>query len=286
MNELKNQIFQAALSLKIKDRLYDLSKPLVMGILNITPDSFYDGGQYEQATTIIQQCHKMLEEGADIIDIGAYSSRPGADAISQELELERLIPAIQLIIREFPEVNLSIDTFRSEVARQAVDQGVSMINDISGGNLDDKMFETVASLKVPYVLMHMKGNPQNMATQNNYEDILLEMLAYFEKKVYKLQALGVKDIIIDPGFGFAKNIAQNYFLLNHLAYFQILNRPVLVGISRKSLIYKTLHQSPQEALNGTSVLNTVALLQSASILRVHDVREAREAIRLVAQLGS
>ncbi len=251
-----------------------------MGVLNVTPDSFYDGGKYQQSTATQAQIQKLIEEGADLIDVGGYSSRPGAQDVSVQEELNRVLPTIELIQKSYPEALISIDTFRAEVARRAIEQGADMINDISGGELDPAMFETIASLNVPYVLMHMRGTPQTMKTLTDYDDLLLEMISYFEKKVHILRDLGQKDIIIDPGFGFAKNITQNYYLLQHLECFDILNLPVLVGISRKSMIYKVLGNTAQEALNGTTVLNSIALLKKASFLRVHDVKAAREAIQL------
>ncbi|NOT75669.1 MAG: dihydropteroate synthase [Cyclobacteriaceae bacterium] len=255
-----------------------------MGILNITPDSFYDGGKFADQNTILNQVRKMLEEGADFIDVGGYSSRPGAKNISVEEELGRVVPVIELITKNFPEAILSIDTFRSEVARKSIEAGASMINDISGGELDPKMFETVASLKVPYILMHMRGTPETMLTLTEYEDIIKEMVLYFQTKIRQLHLMGVKDIIIDPGFGFAKTIDQNFKILQHLNYFRILGQPILAGLSRKSMIWRTLETSSENALNGTTALNSIALVNGANILRVHDVKEAVECARLVARL--
>lgn len=251
-----------------------------MGILNVTPDSFYDGGYYQQEKTIIEQAEKMIQEGATILDIGGYSSRPGADDIPPDIEKERVQKAIKAVLAQFPECLVSVDTFRSEVAKAALNEGACMINDISGGNLDTKMFELLANWNVPYVLMHMKGTPQNMKKQTHYTNFLLDILDYFYKKIIQLNTLGVKDIIIDPGFGFAKSINQNFELLQNLSFLNVLEKPILAGLSRKSLIYKTLNSSPQDALNGTTVLNTLALVQGASILRVHDVKEANECIKL------
>jgi len=251
-----------------------------MGILNVTPDSFYDGGYYQQEKTIIEQAEKMIQEGATILDIGGYSSRPGADDIPLDIEKERVQKAIKAVLAQFPECLISVDTFRSEVAKAALNEGACMINDISGGNLDTKMFELLASWNVPYVLMHMKGTPQNMKKQTHYTNFLLDILDYFYKKIIQLNTLGVKDIIIDPGFGFAKSINQNFELLQNLSFLNVLEKPILAGLSRKSLIYKTLNSSPQDALNGTTVLNTLALVQGTSILRVHDVKEANECIKL------
>lgn len=266
-----------------KDTLIDLSLPKVMGILNVTPDSFFDGGRYQKEYAILQKTSQMLEEGATWIDVGGYSSRPNATHINTDEEKKRVLDAIEIIFKEFPQANISVDTFRAEVAEVAVKAGACMVNDISGGNLDAQMFETVARLQVPYILMHMKGTPQTMTTLNNYEDILLEMIDYFQTKVFTLRNLGVKDIILDMGFGFAKNINQNFYLLKHLKYFSVLNLPILAGISRKSMIYKTLQIKPNEALNGTTVLHTIALLNGASILRVHDVKDAMQTIQLYKQ---
>lgn len=257
-----------------------LDTPKVMGILNITPDSFYDGGLYNAEKAMLSQTEKMLQYGVAIIDVGGYSTRPGAEDISLEEELSRVVKAIDSILKHFPETKISIDTFRSKVAKVAVEHGAVMVNDISGGSLDKDMFATVAALDVPYVLMHMRGNPKNMAQFTSYDNLLLEMVTYFQEKVSNLQVAGVKDIIIDPGFGFAKTIAQNYEILKKLNYFEILNLPLLVGLSRKSTIYKSLQIQPEEALNGTTVLNTIALMNGASFLRVHDVKEATEAIKL------
>jgi dihydropteroate synthase len=267
-----------------KGRLLDLSTPKVMGILNLTPDSFYDGGRRDSREEHLRQAEKMLKEGADLIDVGAYSSRPGATDISEAEELQRLIPVIEDLINEFPDVLLSVDTFRSEVARKGVETGAAMINDISAGNLDDKMMETVAQLQVPYVMMHMRGNPQTMKDLNTYEDLVQDILFYFSQKIDRARELGINDLIIDPGFGFSKNIAQNFELVSKLQLFKILQLPVLSGLSRKSLIYKTLNSTPDEALNGTTVLNTVALMNGAKILRVHDVKEAVECVKLVEHL--
>ncbi len=226
----------------------------------------------------------MLQEGADILDVGGYSSRPGAQDISVRQEIERVIPAIAAIKKHFPEAVVSVDTFRAEVARQAVNTGATIVNDISGGQLDADMYQTVAELQVPYILMHMRGTPQTMVQQNQYEDIITEILDFFARRINQLRHLGVKDIVVDPGFGFAKNIRQNFFLLKNLEVFKVLEAPILVGISRKSLIYKTLNIEPEQAGNGTTVLNTLALRQGAAILRVHDVRAAKEAIRLSTEI--
>lgn len=251
-----------------------------MGILNVTPDSFYDGGRFFTPDTIKTQAEKMLKEGADIIDVGGYSSRPGANDISEQEETDRVCDAIGILHKEFPSINISVDTFRSSVAEAGLKEGACMINDISGGELDNKMFSTIAKWKVPYILMHMKGTPQTMTKQTDYENLLLELLEYFNRKIEILKNLGVNDIIIDPGFGFAKNIKQNFLMLKNLPYIKVLEKPLLIGISRKSMIYKTLGVEPGEALNGTTVLNTIALQNKASILRVHDVKEAVECVKL------
>ena len=251
-----------------------------MGTLNITPDSFYQGSRKEQEGSILKEAEKMLSQGADILDIGGYSSRPDAADVDAEEEWQRVGKAIKLILQHFPEAAISIDTFRAKIARQAVNEGACIINDISGGELDKEMFATVAALQVPYILMHMRGNPQTMKAENQYTHLLHEIFDYFAQKVNKLRILGVNDIVVDPGFGFAKNIPQNYELLGNMSYFRVFGLPLLAGISRKSLIYKKLHVSPAEALNGTSVLNTICLMQGASLLRVHDVKEAVETIKL------
>lgn len=257
-----------------------------MGILNITPDSFYASSRSVYDQDILKKSEKMLIEGATILDIGGYSSRPGADDISEDEELSRVITAIKLITKEFPHAVLSIDTFRSEVAKQAVLEGVLIINDISAGELDSNMFQTAAALKVPYIAMHMRGNPQNMKSLTDYENIVKEIVDYFHVKINKLHELGVKDVVIDPGFGFAKTIDQNFTLLKHLEYFKVLGMPLLVGVSRKSMIWKTLEITPEEGLNGTTALHMTALLKGANILRTHDVKEAVEAIQLYSKICS
>lgn len=268
-----------------KGQLIDLSIPKVMGILNVTPDSFYDGGKYKDEVAIANQVALMLSEGATFIDIGAYSSRPNAAHISETEELQRLLPIVDLIGKEFPEAIISVDTFRSKVAKEAVLHGAALINDISAGSIDDAMFEVVGQLGVPYVMMHMQGTPQNMQQNPMYTDVTKEVLFYFSEKIAKAKAHKIHDIIIDPGFGFGKTIAHNYELLKHLEIFKQLDFPVLAGLSRKSMIYKVLEHSAAEALNGTSVLHTIALAKGASILRVHDVKEAVECIKLTAQLN-
>ena len=255
-----------------------------MGILNVTPNSFYDGGKHKEINSIIHQVDKMLSEGADFIDIGAYSSKPSAEFVSEEEEIKRLVHIIKELVETFPTIILSVDTFRANVAKASVENGVAMVNDISAGLLDDKMLETVADLKVPYIMMHMRGNPQTMQSLTNYEDIVKEMIFYFSERIQKARSFGISDIIIDPGFGFAKTLEQNYEVLHKMELFWMLELPLLAGISRKSMIYKVLESSPQEALNGTSVLNTIALQKGAKILRVHDVKEAVECIKLVSKL--
>lgn len=267
-----------------KGSLIDFHTPKVMGILNLTPDSFYDGGRNKTESDYLAHAEKMLMEGATFIDVGAYSSRPGAIDISEQEELQRIVPVVRSLVKKFPEVILSIDTFRSEVARQCVEAGAAIINDISGGNLDEKMLQTVAELQAPYILMHMRGTPKNMKELNSYDDLLKDILFYFSEKIAAARALGINDLIIDPGFGFSKNIQQNFELMSKLDLFQVLDLPLLSGISRKSMIYKTLGGTPDDALNGTTVLNTVSLLKGAHILRVHDVKEAMETIKLTEAL--
>ena len=252
----------------------------MMGILNVTPDSFFAGSRVESKKSLLDKAENMLTAGAAILDVGGYSPRPGAEHISEAEELERVTQAISDIIKSFPEAIISIDTFRATVAEAAVDAGAAMVNDISGGSLDDSMYKTVARLKVPYILMHMKGTPQNMVKQTDYDHLLTDLYAYFSKKVRQLQDLGVADIVLDPGFGFAKTKEQSYEVLRNLGYFKSLKLPLLAGLSRKSMIYKELGTSPEEALNGTSILNTIALMNGASILRVHDIKPAVEAVKL------
>jgi dihydropteroate synthase len=268
-------------TLNCNGTLLDLSDPIVMGILNVTPDSFYDGGRFLKEKDILMQVEKMLTEGASIIDIGGMSSRPGAVLISNEEEIERVVPTIRLIKKTFPEAILSVDTWRSEVAQCSVEEGVGMINDISGGQYDVHLFETVASFKnVPFVLMHIKDTPDSMQLAPHYENVLEEILKYFIEKAGLLRELGVKDIVLDPGFGFGKTITHNYEILKNMHVFKIMEMPILAGISRKSMIYKYLDIEPKDALNGTSALHMIALQQGAKILRVHDVKEAIEVIKL------
>lgn len=255
-----------------------------MGVLNITPDSFYDGGKYKDETSILKQVEQMLSEGATFIDVGAYSSRPNADHVSEDEELRRILPMVQLILDKFPKTLISIDTFRSKIAKQCIEAGATMINDISAGKLDEKMMPTIAKLQVPYIMMHMRGRPQTMQNLTDYEDLTKDILFYFSERISIARDLGIVDLIVDPGFGFAKTLEQNFELLNKLELFKMIEKPLLVGVSRKSMIYKTLGASAKDALNGTSVLNTIALQKGASILRVHDVREAVECVKLVEAL--
>lgn len=271
-------------SINCKGNLIDLSQPKVMGVLNITPDSFYDGGKYRDIDMILAQAKKMLQEGATFIDVGGYSSRPGAKDISPEEEKMRVVPIINLLVETFPEIIISIDTFRAEVAKAAIEAGAAIVNDISAGTLDDKMFATVAALKVPYIMMHMRGTPQNMKELTDYDDVVKDVIFWLSQKITAARAEGIDDIIVDPGFGFAKTTDQNFQILNKLEIFQSLEVPLLAGLSRKSMIYKSLDATPAEALNGTTVLNTVALQKGASILRVHDVQPAVEAVKLIEKV--
>ncbi|MWW24950.1 dihydropteroate synthase [Algibacter lectus] len=274
------------MTINCKGTLINLSSPKVMGILNLTPDSFYDGGQHKDEKSILNHTEKMLTEGATFIDIGAYSSRPNADHVSEAEELKRILPIVELVLKSFPETLISIDTFRSEVAKQSIEAGAALINDISAGKLDDNMLKTVADLHVPYIMMHMRGTPQTMQQQTNYNNLVKDIIFYFSERLMAAKELGIIDLIIDPGFGFAKTLEQNFQLLNTLELLNILEKPLLVGVSRKSMIYKTLNNTAKEALNGTSVLNTIALQKNASILRVHDVKEAMETIKLIESLNA
>lgn len=272
-------------SLNVNGRLLELSTPQIMGILNVTPDSFYAGSRMQTKADIAARARQILDEGATIIDIGAYSSRPNAEHISSEEEIKRLRTALEILKRNHPEAIISVDTFRADIAERCVnDYGVAIINDIAAGEMDSRMFETVARLGVPYIMMHMQGTPQNMQKEPHYDNLLKEVFMYFAKKVQQLRDLGAKDIILDPGFGFGKTLDDNYELMAHLEEFSIFELPLLVGVSRKSMIYRLLDTSPQEALNGTTILNTVALMKGADILRVHDVREAVEAVKIVEKL--
>jgi dihydropteroate synthase len=274
------------MTLNCNGKLIDLTSPKVMGILNVTPNSFYDGGKHTEEKVILKQVEKMLLEGATFIDVGGYSSKPNAEEVSEEQELQRILPVVQNISKEFPNTVISIDTFRSKVAQAAVENGSAIINDISAGNLDVKMMETVAQLQVPYIMMHMKGTPQTMQSLTQYENIVKEMLFYFSEKIALARSFGINDLILDPGFGFAKTVDQNFEVLNKLDLFQMTELPILAGLSRKSMIYKTLDTSAEFALNGTTSLNTISLLKGAKILRVHDVKEALECVQLFNQLNN
>ncbi|NQX98344.1 MAG: dihydropteroate synthase [Flavobacteriales bacterium] len=263
----------------------NLDEPIIMGVLNLTPDSFFDGGKQLNDEAIVKKVNAMEYNGAKIIDVGGYSTRPGAAEISLEEEMNRVLPIVKLIRSNFIDIIISVDTFRSVIAEKCVEAGASMINDISGGSLDDKMFDCIANLKVPYVLMHLKGNPQNMQENPIYENVTREVIKYFEDKLNQLSQMGVDNIILDPGFGFGKTIEHNYKLLNNLDSFKSFGYPILTGLSRKSMITKVLSTTPDEALNGTTTLNTIALMKGANILRVHDVKEANECIQLINKLN-
>ena len=272
------------MTINCKGKLIDLTTPKVMGILNLTPDSFYDGGKYQNENGIFLQVEKMLAEGATFIDVGAYSSRPGAKHISEEEELLRIVPMVKKLIAEFPNILLSIDTFRSEVAKQCVENGAALINDISAGEMDVKMMQTAGVLNVPYIMMHMNGTPQNMQKNPIYDNVTQDILYYFSEKIALARSFGINDVLIDPGFGFGKTNTHNFQLLNDLELFKNVELPLLIGLSRKSMIYKTLNTDAQNALNGTTSLNTISLLKGANILRVHDVKEAMECVTLTQNL--
>jgi len=271
-------------TLNLRGQMLDLSRPAVMGILNLTPDSFYAGSRTASVQQSVERAGEMLSEGAVFMDLGGYSTRPGATEVSDSEEADRVLPVVEALRQAFPEAYLSIDTFRASVARQAVEAGAVLVNDVSGGTLDPAMFPTVAALGVPYVLMHMRGTPQTMAQQTTYLDLVPDIRLELQQQLDRLRALGQVDVLIDPGFGFAKTPAQNFALLHELEAFHVFEAPLLVGLSRKSTIWRTLGISPEQALNGTTVLHTVALLKGAAILRVHDVREAVEAVTLVSHL--
>jgi dihydropteroate synthase len=276
----KDTFFHKKVTLNAGGKLIDLSRPKVMGIINLTPDSFYAGSRKKDVNAALLQAEKMLTEGADFLDLGAYSSRPGADDITVQEETDRLLPAVEAIVSSFPDAVLSVDTFRSQVAKAAVKAGAHIINDISGGQLDNDMFATVARLQVPYILMHMKGNPKTMQQLAVYDDVFAEVYDYFADKYYQLKQLGIHDVIIDPGFGFAKKPEHSYALMARLQDLDLLQLPILVGISRKKMIYGQLGITAADALNGTTALNTIALTKGANILRVHDVKEAVEAVKI------
>ena len=267
-------------NIRIGKNLVDLVTPKVMSILNCTPDSFYSESRIDSISTALFHAEKHIHDGADILDIGGYSSRPGAGEVSENEELTRVIPVIEAVRKSFPEILISCDTFRGKVAQEALEVGAQIINDISGGEIDPSILSVVSNFKCPYVLMHSKGNPQTMQNHTNYSSIFKEVVTYFSQKLHKLQQAGVHDVILDPGFGFAKSLEQNYALFNQLADFHFLGRPILIGVSRKSMIYNKLGITPEESLNGTTVLHTKAILAGAKILRVHDTKEAKEVIRI------
>jgi len=277
MNMFKTNSCQ---SINTKGKLITFDKALIMGILNVTPDSFFDGGKHNTLENALARASKMVEDGVDIIDIGAYSSRPGSPLISSQEEIDRAIPVIEQLVQLYPNLPISIDTFRADVAETAIKAGAHIINDVSGGSLDNNMFQTVAQLQVPYILMHMRGTPETMQTMTDYEDIVTDIAIYFGEKISTLRSLGVKDIILDPGFGFAKTVEQNYELLNRIEEFHYFGLPLLGGISRKSMIYKKLQITPQESLNATTALNTLLLERGVQILRVHDITEAKQLVNL------
>ncbi|WP_250632906.1 dihydropteroate synthase [Rhodoflexus caldus] len=282
METTKDMAFFPPQTLQINGRLLSLDKPRIMGILNITPDSFYGGSRFSATDEALRQAEQMLREGADFLDVGGYSTRPGAAEVPETEEISRVRPVVAALAKKFPQAIISVDTFRASVARVAVGEGANMINDVSGGQADAAMFAAVGELGVPYVLMHSRGNPQTMQQLTHYEDIFTELMYFFQERILQLQQSGCRDIIIDPGFGFAKTMEQNYALLKNLSVFRQLNKPLLVGISRKSMIWKKLGTLPEQALNGTTALHTIALLQGAQILRVHDVKPAAEIIRLLS----
>ena len=274
------------MTLNCNGKLIDLSTPKVMGILNCTPDSFYDGGKFKSDSAFLNQVEKMLFDGATFIDVGAYSSKPNAAFVSEEEELNRLLPVIDLILKAFPQTLLSIDTFRSQIAKKSIESGAALINDISAGKLDDAMLDIVAKLQVPYIMMHMKGTPQTMQSLTQYDNLVKEIMFYFSERIAAARSLGINDLIVDLGFGFAKTVEQNFELMQKLDLFRMLELPILVGISRKSMIYKTFETTAENSLNGTTFLNAVALQNGASIIRVHDVKEAVECVKLYTKLNS
>lgn len=274
------------MTINCKGKLLNLDSPIVMGILNVTPDSFFDGGKYQFEKEILARATEIIDQGGAIIDIGGYSSRPGAKHISEQEELERVIPAIELILSKFPDALISVDTFRSEIARKSVESGACMINDISAGEMDSNMFATIRELKVPYCIMHMKGTPENMQKNPSYKNVTEEVFFFLAQKIEQLHKLGVTDILVDPGFGFGKTTEHNYELLKNLTFFKNLNKAILVGVSRKSMIYKTLGISAQESLNGTTALHSFSLQNGGTLLRVHDVKEAIETITLFNKINN
>ncbi|HNX56536.1 MAG TPA: dihydropteroate synthase [Prolixibacteraceae bacterium] len=282
-----NKFLKRKNTIALNGKILDLSHPIVMGILNVTPDSFFDGGKYKTEKKVLKRAEDILEQGGTVIDIGALSTQPGSEPISTKEEIDRLLPAVKAVKKNFPDAFISIDTYRSWVALKVIeDCGPCIVNDVSGGNFDTHMFDTIASLGVPYILMHMQGTPLKMQDAPDYEDIIRDISLFFTDRVKRLTKAGVKDVIIDPGFGFGKNLEHNYELLNRLDSFKVFQLPLLVGVSRKSMIFKLLNTNPDEALNGTSVINTLALMGGADILRVHDVKEAVEAIRIFEKVRS
>jgi dihydropteroate synthase len=281
ISRVEDTHFRVNRYLRVRDQLLDLSIPKVMGVINVTPDSFHSQSRSTNVKAVLEQASKMILEGVDIIDIGGYSSRPGAENVDPEEETSRIIPAIRAIRKEYPNVLLSLDTFRSAVAHLGLSEGVDLINDISGGKLDKEMYSTIGKHKAAYIAMHMRGTPENMQDQTNYTHLLNDLFLFFSEVIRNAEDCGCNDLLIDPGFGFSKTLEQNYELLNHLDEFQALGKPIVVGLSRKSMIYKKLNSTPEEALNGTTVLNTIALTKGASILRVHDVKEAKQIISLL-----
>ena len=271
-------------TINCKGNLIDLSTPKVMGVINLTPDSFYDGGKLTSEKEILLQANKMLQEGATFLDLGAYSSRPGAKFVSEKEEIHRLLPVIKILLNEFPETLLSIDTFRSNVANESIYAGASLINDISAGTLDDHMFKIIAQHQVPYVMMHMRGTPETMMQNTDYTDLTKEVIYYFSERIAKARSFGINDLIVDPGFGFSKTLDQNYELFNDLELFRYLNVPLLIGISRKSMIQKKIKTTAADSLNGTTALHAIAIQKGVSILRVHDAKEAFETINLLQNL--
>lgn len=272
--------------IRCKGKLLDLSKPKVMGILNVTPDSFYDGGRHHTLTEALKHTEKMLSDGADIIDIGSVSTKPYAEEISEKEELERLKPIIKEIVRVFPEIIISVDTYRSAIAKMAVHEGASIINDISSGLFDSQMLSTIRELQVPYIMMHIQGNPGNMQNDPAYENVTRDVILFLSQRIFEAHKLGINDIIIDPGFGFGKNLSHNYSLLKHLDQLAVLNKPLLIGVSRKSMIRQLLSVETEDALNGTSIIHTIALLKGVQILRVHDVQAAVQCIKVVQTMNN
>ena len=278
----KDTTFLHNRSLEIRGEKLHFSKPLIMGILNLTPDSFYDGGKLKSENDLLEKASEMLDDGADILDVGAYSSRPGAKHISEEEEVNRLLPAIQTLKKKFPNCLISVDTFRSSIAKLSVELGADIVNDISGGMLDANMYDTVANLKVPYILMHMQGNPETMQNNPEYKNVVKELKEYFSKRIASAKTAGINNIIIDPGFGFGKNLDHNYELMRHLPEFRDHNCMILAGVSRKSMVGKVIKESPKDSIYGTVALNTIALLNGADLLRVHDVKAAKDAVEIVS----